>query len=305
MRHVPVLTQEVLDGLQITPGMRVLDATVGLGGHARLLLAANTPNGELIAFDRDARNLEAARKALAQDEKRIRFIHDSYANLEAYALDPIGAAVFDLGYSSVHVDDAARGFSFQKDGPLDMRYDTRQELTAATIINSWNKDELAALFRKLGEESFAAQIADAIVAHRKKQRFERTVQLADVITETIRRRGRVHPATKVFQALRIAVNDEFGELERGLAAIEKVLAPGGRVAIITFHSLEDRLVKQFIKASLLLDPINKKVIRPSHEEGQTNPRARSAKLRVAQKMRTPSVHVEDYEESHYNIQDAG
>ena len=298
MRHVPVLAQEVMDGLQITPGMRVLDATVGLGGHARLLLAANAPNGELIAFDRDARNLETAREQLAQDEKRIRFIHDSYANIEAYALDPIGAAVFDLGYSSVHVDDATRGFSFQKDGPLDMRYDTRQELTAATIINGWSKDELATLFRQLGEEPLAPHIATAIVEHRKKEHFETTVQLADVIAARIHRRGRIHPATKVFQALRIAVNDEFGELERGLKAIEEVLAPGGRVSIITFHSLEDRIVKRFIKASETLEAINKKVIKPSYEETKINPRARSAKLRIARR-------VEEYEKPDLNNQDPG
>lgn len=299
MDHIPVLAKEVIDELSIEPGMRVLDATVGLGGHARLLLAANAPDGELIAFDRDDRNLEASRKNLADDADRITFIHDSYANLEQYALDPVRAAVFDLGYSSVHVDDATRGFSFQKDGPLDMRYDTRQEMTAEGIVNSWTQDELADLFRQYGEEPLAAQIATAITKQRKRERFETTTQLADFISQAIHRRSRVHPATRVFQALRIAVNDEFGELERGLAAIENVLAPDGRVAIITFHSLEDRIVKKFIKASDKLEAVHKKVIKPSFEEVQNNPRARSAKLRIAQRT------TEDYEESHHKSKEPG
>lgn len=293
MEHIPVLAKEVISELRIEPGERVLDATVGLGGHARLLLAANAPEGELIAFDRDERNLEMARKSLHNDAHRITFIHDSYANLADYALNPISAAVFDLGYSSVHVDDATRGFSFQKSGPLDMRYDIRQKMTAEGIVNSWTRDELATLFRQYGEEPLAAHIAYAITKQRRRERFATTTQLADFIAKTVHRRSRVHPATRVFQALRIAVNDEFGELKRGLSAIESVLAPGGRVAIITFHSLEDRIVKRFIKASETLEAINKKVIKPSYDEIKINPRARSAKLRIARR-------VEDYEESHHN-----
>ncbi|MBT4857438.1 16S rRNA (cytosine(1402)-N(4))-methyltransferase RsmH [Candidatus Uhrbacteria bacterium] len=296
--HIPVLAGEVIEGLNIKPGMRVLDATVGLGGHARLLLAANAPDGELIAFDRDVRNLDLAQRNLKSDAKRIKFIHDSYANLGEYELDSIDAAVYDLGYSSVHVDDATRGFSFQKDGPLDMRYDTRQEMTADGVINSWTKDELAALFRQLGEEPMAAQIADAITKQRKRERFERTTQLADFIAQTVRRRGRMHPATRVFQALRIVVNDEFGELVRGLDAIEEALVPGGRLAVLTFHSLEDRIVKRFIKGSAYLDPINKHVIRASHDEVLQNPRARSAKLRIAER------NLEEYDESHHKTEES-
>lgn len=284
MKHIPVLAKEVMEGLAIQSGERVLDATVGLGGHAALLLEATAPEGALVGFDRDDRNLELARERLESYGERVQLIHDSFANLAGYDLLPFDAALFDLGYSSVHVDDAQRGFSFSNDGPLDMRYDTRQELTAEQIVNSWSREDLSELFRTLGDEKRAEVIAKAIFEARRKERITRTGQLADVIAGKVRRIGKTHPATQTFQALRMAVNDELGEIERGLDAVTTLLKPGGRLAVITFHSIEDRLVKQSINADERLEKINKKVIKPTFKETRTNPRARSAKLRLARKI---------------------
>jgi 16S rRNA (cytosine1402-N4)-methyltransferase len=193
----------------------------------------------------------------------------------------VDRALFDLGFSSAHVDDASRGFSFMHDGPLDMRYDTDQELTAAMIVNSWPKDELARLMRKYGEEPRAHRIADAIFLARKKERITRTVQLADIVCSVVPRFGKRHPATTLFQALRIAVNDEFGELEIAFKALEEVMVPGGKVAFLTFHSIEDRIVKQWLKGSELFEQDTKKPLAPTRDEIKSNPRARSAKLRIA------------------------
>lgn len=281
--HIPVLAKEVMDGLNLTSGNVAIDATVGLGGHAKLILEAVGSTGKLIAFDRDARNLELAEEALEEYKDNLRLIHDSFGNIEAHDIGEVDGILFDLGYSSVHVDDASRGFSFQRSGPLDMRYDTTQEVSAETIVNSWSQDDLADLFRILGEEPRSNQIAKAITHVRRKNRIETTIQLADIIEEVAPRRSRIHPATKVFQALRIQVNEEFEEIKKGLAGAVKVLKPGGRLVVITFHSLEDRIVKQFIKNNLELERITKKPIRPTWEEQKSNPRARSAKLRIAQK----------------------
>ncbi len=282
--HIPVLATEVLAGLQLSPGATVMDGTLGLGGHAALILDATAPNGQLIGVERDARNLATATDNLAKYGERVIPIHDSYANISAHNVPPLDGALLDLGFSSVHVDDASRGFSFMHDGPLDMRYDQGQELTAEAIINSWSRDDLARIFRVYGEERYATGIAKAITEARKKERISTTGQLATLISSLAGRRGKIHPATKVFQALRITVNDELGELERGLSAITTALKSGGQFAIITFHSLEDRVVKNFIKASTELTATTKKPIIAGYEELRTNPRARSAKLRVASKL---------------------
>jgi len=194
--------------------------------------------------------------------------------------------LLDLGFSSVHVDDATRGFSFQTEGPLDMRYDPAGQLTAAEIINHWSESELAKIFLVYGEEKRARKIAAAIVEARKQKEFVTTLELAEFIETIIPRHGKIHPATKVFQALRIVVNDELGELEKALPEIVKILKPGGRLAIITFHSLEDSIVKKFFKKldKKQIKIINKHVIVPTQEERWVNPRSRSAKLRVVEKL---------------------
>jgi 16S rRNA (cytosine1402-N4)-methyltransferase len=191
--------------------------------------------------------------------------------------------LLDLGFSSVHVDAAERGFSFQNNGPLDMRYDVQGGMTAEDIVNGWSKDELATLFRRLGEEPAAHRIAKAIFDARRTQRITTTVQLADIVSAVVPRRGKTHPATKTFQALRLAVNDELGEVERGLAAAQATLKPGGILAVITFHSLEDRLVKHWLKDAEAFEVLSKKPIVPGRPEILSNPRARSAKLRLARR----------------------
>jgi 16S rRNA (cytosine1402-N4)-methyltransferase len=284
MQHIPVLANEVLEGLALKPGARVLDGTVGLGGHARLILEATAPNGELVAFDRDHRNLATARESLTSFHHRVTFIHDSFGNIATHPVGMFDGALIDLGFSSVHVDDASRGFSFMHDGPLDMRYDVQQELTAADIVNSWSRDDLATIFRRYGEEPRAPIVAKAIFDARRANRISTTGELATIISSVIPRTGKMHPATRVFQALRIVVNDELGEVEKGLAGITAALNSGGRFAIITFHSLEDRLVKVWCKEQGDLKSITKKPIVASRDEQKSNPRSRSAKLRIVEKI---------------------
>ncbi len=285
--HVPVLTEETLRALAPKPGGTYADGTVGHGGHALLVLEASGPDGRLLAIDRDPRNLSVARERLAPYGGRVLFVQGSYADLPRFAQEngfgTFDGILLDVGFSSAHVDDPARGFSFGTDGPLDMRYDQAQETSAATIVNGWKKDELATLFRLYGEEPAAARIAEAIFHARKTERIVRTTQLADLVAAVVPRHGRIHPATKVFQALRIAVNDELGELERVLPAATDLLAPGGRLAVISFHSLEDRIVKQFLASRDDLDALTKRPVTASEEEVARNPRARSAKLRAAVK----------------------
>jgi 16S rRNA (cytosine1402-N4)-methyltransferase len=289
--HIPVLLKETLGLLNLHPGDSVIDGTVGLGGHSEAILEATSPNGKLLALDRDPRQIEAARARLARFGERAIFIHDSFTNLAHHAyvqgITSAHAVLLDLGFSSVHVDDASRGFSFQAEGPLDMRYDPAGDLTAAEIVNTWNEEELAKIFLIYGDEKNAKKIARAIVDERKKSKFASTLELADFIETVVPRHGKIHPATKVFQALRIVVNDELGEVERALPAAIEVLEPGGRLAVITFHSLEDRLVKIFFKQQALTKKIiikNKHVIVPTEEEIKFNPRSRSAKLRVVEKI---------------------
>ena len=282
--HIPVLAHEVLDGLALKPGSRVLDGTVGLGGHAKLMLAATSPNGELVGFDRDDRNLIVAKERCAEFGDRVAFIHDSFSSIGSRDIGTFDAMLFDLGFSSVHVDDASRGFSFMKDGPLDMRYDTRQELSAEVIVNTWTREDLTSILRRLGEEPRSAIIAKAIVDARREMRIDTTYQLAEIVASVVHRSGKIHPATKTFQALRIVVNDELGEVERGLVAALAKLNSGGRCAVITFHSLEDRLVKNLFKTQAGLKPITKKPIVATEIEMKANSRSRSAKLRIVEKI---------------------
>lgn len=284
-QHLPVLANEVLEQLALKPGDRVLDATLGLGGHAKLMLEVTSPDGHLVGFDRDERNLKIARENLSSFGDRVTFIRDSFANIAEHNVGELDGSLFDLGFSSVHVDDPARGFSFMHDGPLDMRYDTTQELTAEAIVNSWSRDDLTTILRRYGEEPRCHQVAKAIFDARRAERITTTAQLANIVSSVVPRFGKAHPATKTFQALRIVVNDEFGQIERGLTAAIAATKAGGRIAVITFHSLEDRLVKILFKQSEELQLVSKKPITASKEELRGNPRSRSAKLRVVEKCR--------------------
>ncbi|MBI4437705.1 16S rRNA (cytosine(1402)-N(4))-methyltransferase RsmH [Candidatus Uhrbacteria bacterium] len=286
--HEPVLLPEVIASLKPEPNHFLIDGTVGLGGHAEGFLARVLPGGRLLGIDRDADNLERARERLSGFGESVVLVQDSYANVKAHAyahgFHHVNAVLLDLGFSSVHVDDPSRGFSFTHDGPLDMRYDRSQALTAERIVNTWLVDELARIFRQFGEETRARQAAEAIDACRGLARIQTTRQLVACLERVLPRQGKAHGATRVFQALRIAVNDELGQLERALPDFVDLLVPGGRIAIISFHSLEDRLVKRFLKSRMDLRLVNKRVITPSQEEVRKNPRARSAKLRVAEKL---------------------
>lgn len=281
-QHIPVLAAEVIQGLDLKPGQTIIDGTLGLGGHAALILDQLGPTGQLIGIDRDARNLKLAQELLAKYGDRVSYVHSSFSAMNTLGVKADGI-LLDLGFSSVHVDAPERGFSFQNDGPLDMRYDTSGELTAEAIVNGWSKDELAELLRRLGEEPQARRIASAIFEARRAKRITSTVQLADIVSAVVSRRGKTHPATKTFQALRLAVNDELGEVQKGLEAAAATLHPGGVLAVITFHSLEDRLVKHWLKNSTEFEPVTKKPIVPGRPEILSNPRARSAKLRLAKR----------------------
>lgn len=280
--HIPVMGAEVLQGLAVKPGGIYLDATAGGGGHSRLILEA-APDTRLVALDQDEQAIAALRANLAAFGDRASVCH---ANFSAY--DP-GAARFDgiladLGVSSVQFDQGDRGFSFRHTAPLDMRMNRQQALTAADIINTWDEVELANLFYRYGEERLSRRIARRIVEQRP---FQTTTELAEAIARSVPasyRHGRIHPATRVFQSLRIAVNDELKVLETFLNIAPGWLALGGRLVMISFHSLEDRLVKHAFRESAPLRVITKKPIQPTDAELVANPRARSAKLRVAERI---------------------
>ncbi|MED6326087.1 MAG: 16S rRNA (cytosine(1402)-N(4))-methyltransferase RsmH, partial [Verrucomicrobiota bacterium] len=245
--HEPVLLEEVLGALSPVSGGLYVDGTVGGGGHSEAILEACSPEGRLVAFDRDDWALEAVAKRLARFGNRLELHREAFAGLaERLVKRPCDGVLLDLGVSSPQLDEAERGFSFQSDGPLDMRMDRRQPLKAEHLVNELEPEELAEIFWKLGGERKSRRIARAIVEQRSKQRLETTFQLAEVVERACPRRGaRTHPATGVFQALRMAVNDELGQVKRGLQAGWSVLKSGGRMAVITFHSGEDRAVKQF------------------------------------------------------------
>jgi 16S rRNA (cytosine1402-N4)-methyltransferase len=305
--HVPVLATEVRESLGVQPGQTVVDATFGAGGHAALLAADLHGRGKLIAIDRDP----TARMYFDRFEKhagvQTRLLRGDFGVvLEQLADNGVraDAILLDLGVSSMQLDRPERGFSYSVDAPLDMRMDTTQELTAREIVNEWPERELMTTFRRYGEERYAKPIARAIVRRRKEQPFERTGELVDTIRVSIpapARFGEGHPAKRVFQALRIAVNDELGSLEAALPAALEMLRPGGRLAVIAFHSLEDRIVKQFLRDRERgctcppdfpvcvcghepeLRAIERRPIKPTEAEVAANPRAASARLRAAVK----------------------
>ena len=303
--HKPVMMAEVLAALQPKPGGQYADGTLGGAGHATAVLAASSPSGRLLACDRDGVALEAATKRLAEFAGRFELRRGNYAELSEWI--PAGSCdgcLLDLGVSSPQLDVAERGFSFQNDGPLDMRMDTRQPVTAATLLNTESAEEIAKIFWEYGDERESRRFARAIVHDRVLRSFTTTRQLAELIERLSPRGGRkAHPATRVFQALRIAVNDEIGSLNRGLEGALRILKPGGRLAVITFHSLEDRVVKLFGRDRArdytfdgedvpeLRKPcvpeiklISRKAIMPSEAELAENPRSRSAQLRVMEKI---------------------
>ncbi|MDQ7028336.1 MAG: 16S rRNA (cytosine(1402)-N(4))-methyltransferase RsmH [Ardenticatenia bacterium] len=302
--HIPVLCEEVVAHLEPRAGGRYIDATVGGGGHAEAILERSAPNGQLLGIDRDPAALKVASERLAPFGSRVTLVHGSFRELgrlaRTHTFTGVDGILLDLGYSSLQLEDARRGFSFHADAPLDMRFDPADSMTAADLVNGLSEDELAYLIAEYGEERFARRIARAIVRHRP---IRTARELGELIERTVgrRRRTRRHPATRTFQALRIAVNDELGALEAALPQAVALLRPGGRLAVISFHSLEDRLVKHFFRreaADCLCPPhvltcqcghraqlrvITRKPVTPSAEEVRRNPRARSAKLRVAER----------------------
>jgi 16S rRNA (cytosine1402-N4)-methyltransferase len=305
--HVPVLAAEVRASLAVQPGQTVVDATFGAGGHAALLAADLRGRGKLIAIDRDP----TARTYFERFEKEARVQSRLLRGDFAVVLEQLAdngvradAVLLDLGVSSMQIDRPERGFSYSVDAPLDMRMDPTQELTAREVVNEWPERELTTIFRRYGDERYAKQIARALVRRRKERPFERTGELVDTIKCAIpapARFGEGHPAKRVFQALRIAVNDELGSLEAALPAALEMLRPGGRLAVIAFHSLEDRIVKQFLRDRERgctcppdfpvcvcghepeLRAIERRPVRPNEAEVAANPRAASARLRAAVK----------------------
>lgn len=304
--HQSVLLREVLEALRPAPGKLLLDGTLGGAGHSYAWLQASGPDGRLIGLDRDEAALEAAGERLKEFQGRFELHRSNFANLDSFvATGACDAVLLDLGVSSPQLDHASRGFSFQREGPLDMRMDQREPVTAAEIVNTWPEEDLANLFWELGEERASRRIARLITKRRVVRNFETTIDLAEVIAAHMGRgKQKIHPATRVFQALRMEVNRELEALEEGLESAWHALKPGGRLAVITFHSLEDRVVKEFGRAlerdyvvsgevdiPELRTPkipeallVTKKPIAPSDLEVKRNPRSRSAKLRVIEKL---------------------
>jgi 16S rRNA (cytosine1402-N4)-methyltransferase len=306
--HVPVLADEVLAALAPRPGQTIVDCTFGAGGHSTLLAARLRGDGKLIAIDRDPTVAPYFERLRRSTPVKLRLLHGEFSQvLEQLASNGVqaDAILLDLGVSSMQLDRPERGFSYAADAALDMRMDPSAELTARDVVNETPERELADIFRRYGEERYAKQIARAIVKRRSKQPFERTGDLVEVVKQAIpapARFGEGHPAKRVFQALRIEVNDELGSLERALPAALEMLRPGGKLAVISFHSLEDRIVKRFLRneehgctcppefpvcacgASPTLRATPRRAIRPSAAEVARNPRSQSARLRAAVKL---------------------
>jgi 16S rRNA (cytosine1402-N4)-methyltransferase len=283
--HVPVLLDETLELLAVTSGGLWVDGTLGLGGHAEALLRSSAPDGRLVGFDRDAEALERARARLAAFGPRVRFEHADYREIpERLGGEQASGILLDLGVSSLQLDDAERGFSFQREGPLDMRMDRSRRGTAAELVNRMRESELADVIHELGEEPFSRRIARAIAREREQAPIETTTRLAEIVRRAAPRTRRpgFHPATRTFQALRIRVNRELDGLGEAIERAAACLRFGGRMVVIAFHSLEDRAAKHAFRAlagrgfSLL----TQKPLRPSDAEVRQNPRARSARLRA-------------------------
>jgi 16S rRNA (cytosine1402-N4)-methyltransferase len=302
--HTPVLLAEAIAGLQARPGGYFIDCTVGLGGHAAAILEKILPSGKLLGIDADPEAIRVSRDKLSAYGEAVTLVNDNFVNLEAickrYQFHPVDGILFDLGVSSLQLDTAERGFSFHLDAHLNMRFDAGQGLTASEIVNTFSEQELARLIAQYGEERHSRRIARHIVQNRP---IATTLELAHLIEQVSgSKRGKIHPATRTFMALRIAVNRELENLEQALEQTIDLLRPGGRLAVISYHSLEDRITKQFMRraaSSCLCPPgtimcrcghvpslklISRKVIRPTSLEIESNPRSRSAKLRIAERL---------------------
>ena len=311
--HISVLLEECLEGLAIKPDGIYVDGTLGGAGHSSRI-AAQLDKGVLIGIDRDPVALQAARERLAPFGDRVKLVHSNFSQvaqvLQELGLDGMDGMLMDLGVSSPQLDDGARGFSYMADAPLDMRMDRSEGLTAADVVNSWDRDELRRILSQYGEERYAPQIAGAIVRRREEKPIETTLELVDIIRGAMPAKAlkeKQHPAKRSFQAIRIAVNDELSSVDRMIQAAVPRLNQGGRLAVITFHSLEDRIVKTGLAAFAKgcdcpsdfpvcvcgktpdIRLVSRKPILPTEQEITENPRARSAKLRVAEKLKEPVV----------------
>ncbi|MCF6276676.1 MAG: 16S rRNA (cytosine(1402)-N(4))-methyltransferase RsmH [Candidatus Magasanikbacteria bacterium] len=297
MRHKPVLVNEVVELLNLKSGMKVVDGTLGDAGHSELILEKILPNGKLLGIDMDPEAILRAKKFLESSEENVVLVRDNFSNfskiLEKEVFKEVDAILFDLGWSSPQFEERGRGFSFQKDELLDMRFggnaqDHENSETAADILNNASFEELEKIFREYGEERFAKDIAKVVIEKRRKEKFSKTGQLVEIAMDIYKKKGsreKIHPATRILQALRIAVNDEIRILKDVLPQAVENLKTGGRLAVISFHSLEDRVVKHFFKSQQnKLKIITKKPVSPGQEELNENRRARSAKLRVAEKI---------------------
>jgi 16S rRNA (cytosine1402-N4)-methyltransferase len=302
--HIPVMLGESIDGLQPKNGGIYIDGTLGGGSHTEELLRRSGPDGQVLSLDVDPEAIKRAKTRLKSYGSRWKGAEGNFRDLAEIArqegFTPCDGILLDLGLSSDELEDPKRGISFRIDGPLDMRlgpHSNRDGMTAATIVNGWREAELVRLLREIGEERYASRIASAIVRARSGSEIERTLQLADIIRAAVPsgyERGRIDPATRTFQALRIAVNDELAALQDVLKSAGEMLKPGGRIAVISFHSLEDRIVKHAFKDAEGLNATTKKPLIPSDVEISKNPRARSAKLRIAEKFIPQKTKIQGY-----------
>jgi len=315
--HIPVLLKEAVDALSVRPGGRYIDCTVGAGGHAETILQHSAPGGQLLGIDADPIATALAQNRLAYYGKSALIINDNFVNLSnicsSHDFEPVNGILFDLGISSMQLSESGHGFSFQHGAPLDMRFDPNQKLSAADIVNTCTETELARILFEFGEETYSRQIANLIV--RSRPLFT-TDQLATLIEKVKPRRERIHPATKTFQALRIAVNEELNHLELALQQTMTLLGHDGMLVVISYHSLEDRIVKNFMRresTGCLCHPslpqcachhqprlklVNKQIIAPSLAEEIANPRSRSAKLRVARRISNSDALTNSSRRSH-------
>ncbi len=289
--HLSVMPTEVLEWLNLKEGGVILDGTLGLGGHSSLISKKIGQSGYLIGLDRDENAIEIATERLKNAPCKVDICHSRYSDmltaLKKLGVSGVDGVLLDIGVSSMQLDRAERGFSFMREGPLDMRMDKSSGMTAADIVMTYSEEELARIIYEYGEERFSRRIAKMIVEYRKNNNIESTLQLAGIIEKAVHRRGRIHPATRSFQGLRIEVNQELKELENGIVAAVSALNSGGRFVLLTFHSLEDRIAKYRMRELAeqgVIKLTKKKVVKPSYQECQVNRRARSAKLRVVEKI---------------------
>jgi 16S rRNA (cytosine1402-N4)-methyltransferase len=310
--HIPVLAREAIEYLTVQPGGRYIDCTLGAGGHARSILEHSSPGGQLLGIDADPDAIKVSGERLKDFGKSVLLVNDNFSNLRDICIKcdffPVHGIIFDLGLSSPQLEEDGRGFSFQHDAPLDMRFNPNQRTTAADIVNSYSELDLAHLIKTYGEETSSRQIAKQLVARRP---IKTTLDLALAVEEAVGgRHGRIHPATRTFQALRIAVNHEMENLESALNQSVSLLGFGGKLVVISYHSLEDRIVKHFLqkeskdcicppeamtctcghKANIKI--ITRKIVTPSFAELELNPRSRSARLRAAERIITPTQQYE-------------